>query len=320
MKIVLLGSSKFSRLVGEHILNSQHEIVAIVTQPDKVNARNNKIIDGEMKVFANMHNIPIYQFESINRDGEEVLKRLNADIFVTASYGQIIKQNILDICPIINVHGSLLPKYRGSAPIQWAIINGEKETGVAIMRTERGLDCGEVYLSKKIDILDTDTFDTMFEKLGNLGGQAIVEFMDNFDFYINNGVKQNEGEMTYFPMLNKEMSRIDFNKPSDEIVNLIRGLSTCMTTYFVYNNARYKVLFASFYKGSNDNVIEQMNDQNIVAGTILVASAKQGLVIKTQNGAIEIDTIQPEGKKPMKAKDFCNSGKLPVGKVVNNEN
>ena len=166
MKIVFFGTSNFSRLVAEKILNSDHNIVAIVAQPDKVNGRNNKVTFNEMKVFALEHNIPIYQFAKLNLEGEEILKSLNADLFVTASYGQIIKQNILDICPIINVHGSLLPKYRGPAPIQWSIINGEKVTGVTIMQTELGLDCGEMYLKKELEILPTDTCDTLFEKLG----------------------------------------------------------------------------------------------------------------------------------------------------------
>ena len=316
MKIVLLGSSKFSKLVGEHILNSKHQILAVVAQPDKVNARNNKIVAGDMKVFATEHNIPIYQFENINKQGEDILKSLGADIFVTASYGQIIRQNILDICPIINVHGSILPKYRGSAPIQWAIINGENETGVSIMKTEKGIDCGEVYLTKTLPILETDTFDTLFEKLGNLGGEAIVEFMDNFNDLINKGVEQSEKEMTYFPMLTKEMSKLDFSQEATKLVNLIKGLSTCMTCYFIYNDARYKVLFARVYAGENSEIINKINDENVAVGTILSANAKQGLVIKTHAGAIEIETIQPEGKKPMRAKDFCNSGKLQPGQLI----
>jgi len=306
MKIVFFGTSNFSRLVAEKILNSDHNIVAIVAQPDKVNGRNNKVTFNEMKVFALEHNIPIYQFAKLNLEGEEILKSLNADLFVTASYGQIIKQNILDICPIINVHGSLLPKYRGPAPIQWCLINGETKTGVTIMRTELGLDCGEMYLKKELEILPTDTCDTLFEKLGVLGGEAIVEFLDNYKDLICKGIKQNEEEKSYFPMLTKEMSLLDFNQSSIKLVNLIRGLSTCNTAYFLYNNLRYKVLFASAVEGNGN------------AGIVLEASAKKGLIIATSEGALRIETIQPEGKKPMSAKDFCNSGKIKVGDFLNN--
>lgn len=304
MNIVFFGTSSFSRLVAEKILNSKHKIVAIVAQPDKVNGRNNKVTFNEMKVFAIEHNIPIYQFAKLNLEGEEVLKSLNADLFVTASYGQIIKQNILDICPIINVHGSLLPKYRGPAPIQWCLINGETKTGVTIMRTELGLDCGEMYLKKVLEILPTDTSDTLFDKLGVLGGEAIVEFLDNYDALINNGQIQDESEMTYYPMLTKEVSLLDFNQISVKLVNLIRGLSSCNTAYFMHNNVRYKVLFASVTDGQGQ------------AGQVLEASAKKGLVIATSDGAIRVETIQPEGKKPMNAKDFCNSGKIKVGDII----
>jgi len=319
MNIVLFGSSKFTKIVGEHILNSNHKILAVVSQPDKVNARGNKIVEGEMKVFSRVNDIPLFQFANLNKEGEEILKNLNADIFVTASYGQIIKQNILDICPIINVHGSLLPKYRGSAPIQWALINGESSTGVTIMRTERGLDCGKMYLKKSLDILPTDTFDILFEKLAHLGGEAIVEFMDNYSTLINNGIAQNEEEMTYFPMLTKEMAKLDFSKTTKEIVNLVRGLSSCNSCYFVINNARYKVLFASNFEKYSQEILDKINDKNIPCGTVLSASCKQGLVIKTVDGAIEIETIQPEGKKPMRAKDFCNSGKIKVGETLEND-
>lgn len=304
MNIVLFGTSNFSTLVAEKLKNSKHTIVAVVTQADKVNGRNGKISFNELKVFAINNNIPCYQFEKLNRDGEEILKSLKADCFVTASYGQIVKQNILDICPIYNVHASLLPKYRGSSPIQWCLINGEKKTGVTIMKTELGLDSGEMYLKKQLDILDTDTSDTLFEKLGVLGGDAIVEFLDNIEYYTKNATQQNESEMTYFPMLKKEMAEIDFNQPTEKIVNLVRGLSTCMTAYFVHNNSRYKVIFArsSNIKGNVGEVIE--------------ASYKNGLIIGTADGAVEIVKIQPEGKSIMDAKAFCNGGKIKVGDLV----
>lgn len=308
MNIVFFGTSRFSELVAEALIYSKHKILAIVTQPDKVNGRNNKVTFNELKIFASKHNIPCYQFEKLNRDGEEILKGLNADCFVTASYGQIIKQNILDICPIYNVHASLLPKYRGSAPIQWCLINGEKETGVSIMRTELGLDCGEVYLTKKIAIEETDIADTLFDKLALLGGQAIVEFLDNHDNLVKQGKQQDESQMTYFPMLNKEMSKLNFNNSSDQIVNLIRGLATNMTAYFIFNDLRYKVLFAKKYIGEFN--------QNSAIGEVLLSSSKQGLVVKTNDGAIEIITIQPEGKKAMSAKDFCNGGKIKQGDII----
>lgn len=307
MNIVFFGTNEFSATVAKAILNSKHKILAIVTQPDKVNSRGNKVKFNALKQFALDNNIAVHQFAKLNIEGEEILKKYDADFFVTASYGQIIKQNILDIpkYAIVNVHGSLLPKYRGPAPIQWAIINGENVTGVTIMKTELGLDCGEMYLKKELKILPDDTSDSVFNKLSTLGGEAIVEFLDNAEYYMVNGVKQDESQKTYFPMLTKEMAHIDFNTPSEKLVNLIRGQYSCNTMYFVFNGVRYKVAFAKIAEGKGN------------AGVVLEANAKKGLVVATADGAIEITTIQPEGKSEMNCKAFCNGNKIKVGDILN---
>ena len=290
MNIVFFGSSEFSLGVAEAIYKSQHKILAIVSQPDKINSRGGKVKFNALKQFAIDKNIPIHQFAKLNIEGEEILKQYDADFFVTASYGQIIKQNILDI-----------PKYRGPAPIQWAIINGETKTGVTIMKTELGLDCGEMYLKKEVDILPTDTSDSVFSKLSTLGGVAIVEFLDNAEYYISRGEQQDESQKTYFPMLSKEMSKIDFNIPSEKLVNLIRGQYSCNTMYFIHNGMRYKVGFV------------EKRDLSGQAGEVLEASSKKGLIVATEDSAVEIKKIQPEGKAEMDAKAFCNSGKIKVG-------
>ena len=307
MNIVFFGTNEFSATVAEAIFNSGHKILAIVAQPDKANSRGGKVKFNALKQFALNNNIPLHQFAKLNLEGEDVLREYNADFFVTASYGQFIKQNILDLpkYSIVNVHGSLLPKYRGPAPIQWSIINGEKVTGVTIMKTELGLDCGEMYLKKELEILPEDTSDSVFSKLATLGGEAIVEFLNNADYYINNGELQDESQMTYHPMLTKEMAYIDFNTPSEKLVNLIRGQYSCNTMYFTFNGARYKVGFAKAV------------DMQGTAGQVLEASAKKGLVIATSDSAIEIITIQPEGKPMMDARAFCNGGKIKAGDVVN---
>jgi len=308
MNIVFFGTNEFSATVAEAIFNSRHKILAVVAQPDKANSRGGKVKFNALKQFALNNNIPLHQFTKLNIEGEEVLKSYNADFFVTASYGQIIKQNILDLpkYSIVNVHGSLLPKYRGPAPIQWSIINGEKVTGVTIMKTELGLDCGEMYLKKEIEITLDDTSDSLFSKMAIVGGEAIVEFLDNAEHYINNGELQNESEMTYFPMLTKEMAHIDFNNESEKLVNLIRGQHSCNTMYFTFNGARYKVGFA------------KVVDMQGSAGEVLEASAKKGLIVATSDCAIEITKIQPEGKPMMDARAFCNGGKIKVGDILNN--
>ena len=308
MNIVFFGTNEFSATVAEAIFNSEHKILAIVAQPDKANSRGGKIKFNALKQFALDNNIPLHQFAKLNIEGEEVLREYNADFFVTASYGQIIKQNILDLpkYSIVNVHGSLLPKYRGPAPIQWSIINGEKVTGITIMKTELGLDCGEMYLKKELNILPEDTSDSVFSKLATLGGEAIVEFLDNAEYYINNGEMQDESQMTYHPMLTKEMAHIDFNTPSEKLINLIRGQYSCNTMYFIFNGARYKVGFA------------KVIDAKGQAGEVLEASAKKGLIIATSDSAIEVITIQPEGKPMMDARAFCNGGKIKINNILNN--
>ena len=158
MKVIFLGTPEFGAICLNAILQSKHEVVAVVCQPDKLAGRGNKLTVSPVKALANKFNIPVYQFQKIRIDGVDTLKSIKADIMVTAAYGQILSQEIIDICPhkIINVHGSLLPKYRGAAPIQYALLNGEQSTGVTIMKTEAGIDTGDMLLKKEIKI---DEFD-----------------------------------------------------------------------------------------------------------------------------------------------------------------
>lgn len=308
MKIVFFGTSQFAINIIEGILSTDNELCAIVCQPDKVNQRNNKVEYSPVKNFAIKNNIPLFQFKKLNKDGEQILKDLAPDIIITASFGQIIRRNILDIPKfgIYNVHGSLLPKYRGPAPIQWSVINGESKTGITIMKTEEGIDCGEMYLKKECEILDDDTASSMFDKLSTLGKEAIIEFLDKFEYYTKHGEKQDETQATYFPMLKKEDAQINFDNNSKNIVNMIKGYDM-LGAFFFYKNVRYKVLFAK--------VSEKVFDEK-PAGTILCAKSKIGLVISTKDGAVEILKIQPENKKIMSIKDFLNGAKFEVGDTI----
>lgn len=305
MNIVFFGTGRFSATILDGLIQIGQNVVAVVTQPDKANARNNKIIFSEIKQYAIDHNIPCYQFAKLNLEGEEILKNLNADMFVTASYGQIIKQNILDIPKLgtINVHASLLPKYRGPAPIQAAIMNGDRKTGITIMRTELGLDTGDMYLSREIDILPEDTSSTMFTKLADLGVVCLEEFFSKFDHYWSNPIPQDEAKATYFPMIKKEDYLIDFNMCSFDLVNKIRALENC---YFIYNGVRYKVQFA---------VISDLMGE---IGEIIKCNSKDGLIIGCKDRAIEIVTIQPEGKQKMFALSYMNSNKFKEGDKIEN--
>lgn len=305
MKIVFFGTGDFSRTILKGLIDMGQTVVAVVTQPDKVNARNGKIIPSEIKTFCLDNSLPLYQFNSVSKEGEDTLKSYNADLFVTASFGQIIKQNILDIPRFgtINVHASLLPKYRGSSPIQWAIMNGEKKTGITIMQTVLALDAGDIFLQKEIAINEDDTSSSVFNKLSTLGVECLREFFDNFNYYISNSKPQDESQMTYYPMIKKEDFLLDFNQPAEAIVNKIRALENC---YFVFKGARYKI-----QKATKTNLTGK-------SGEVLKADSKNGFVIACKEDAINVEIMQPEGKQKMPAKNYMNSNKFKVGDELQN--
>lgn len=305
MNIVFFGTGKFSATILEGLIANGQNVLAVVTQPDKANARNNKIVFSSIKQYCIEHDIPCYQFAKLNLEGEEILKSLNPDLFVTASYGQIIKQNILDIPKYgtINVHASLLPKYRGPAPIQASILNGDKKTGITIMKTELGLDTGDIYLMKEIDILPEDTASSVFDKLANLGVDCLKEFFAKFDYYINNHIPQDDSKSSYFPMIKKEDYLLDFNMCAYDLCNKIRALENC---YFIYKGMRFKVSFAV------------MNERVGEVGQIIKCNGKDGLIIGCRDKSIEVVYIQPEGKQKMLALQYMNANKFVLGEIIEN--
>ena len=309
MKVIFLGTPEFSVEVLNEIVKSKHNVVAVVCQPDKPSGRGNKLVAPPLKIRAQELNIPVYQFVKIRRDGVEDLKSLNADIMVTAAYGQILSQEIIDICPngIINVHGSLLPKYRGASPIQSAIINGEKETGITIMKTEAGVDTGDMIISEKVEILDNDTYGTLSEKLSFVGAKLCVEALDMIENKTAVFVPQNHEQATFTKMLKKEDTIIDFNKTANEIVNHVRGLNPNPVAIFNLNNESYKVFEAKQkeYDGTEEN------------GTVIMSSSKTGLVIKCDGGAVEIVEMIAPNSKRMLAKSYLNGKKIDIGSVCN---
>ena len=206
MKIIFLGTPEFSVSVLADLLNSKHEIIAVVTQPDKPFGRSGKLQASPVKVFAQKHNLKVLQFERIKRlSAIEELKTLNADIMITAAYGQMLSQAVLDITPlgVFNVHGSLLPKYRGAAPIQWAIINGETITGITIMKTNIGMDTGDMLLKEKIRMEKDDTSGDLFKKMSKIAGTVLLKALQKIENKTAVFKKQDEKKATHFPMLKK---------------------------------------------------------------------------------------------------------------------
>ncbi|MGI5842141.1 MAG: methionyl-tRNA formyltransferase [Christensenellales bacterium] len=309
MKIAFFGTPEFALTVLQHLHTLNHEIVAVVCAVDKPQGRGNKLTPPPTKVFALEKGIKVLQYNKVRLEGVEDLKALNADIFVTAAFGQILSQEILDIAPlgVINVHGSLLPKYRGAAPVQYALLNGEEKTGVTIMKTFVGIDDGDMILKKEIDILPEDNAETLMDKIAHLGAKALEEAL----VQIENGTAvytpQNHEEATFTRMLKKENAFINFNTSAKAVVNFVRAFNPNPVAKFVYNGEEHKVFKAS--------VIEQSH--NYKAGEVVSASIKEGLVIACQENLVKIEELSAPSSKKLSAKDFLNGRKIEIGTILN---
>ena len=306
MRIVFLGTPDFAVKPLEAIINSRHEVLAVVTQPDKPVGRKGIITPCDVKVFAQSKGVKTLSYNKIRLEGVEDLKALNPDIMVTCAYGQILSKEILEIAKhgVINIHASLLPKYRGSAPIQWAIINGEKQTGVTIMQTDVGVDTGDIIKAVSLDILETETAGELFDRLSDLGAKTIVSVLDDIENGNITKTKQDESLATHVCMLKKEDGKLDFNKSTFDIINLIRGLKPWPIAFTYLKGKTLKVYSASQVDGSGK------------AGEVLFADVKNGLIVATGDGAIKINELQLEGSKKMTARDFLVGNKLEKGEVL----
>lgn len=302
-----MGTPKYGAIVLKKLIESRHKVVAVVCQPDKPVGRKQILTPPETKVLAKENNIPVYQFKKIRIDGVETLKKIDADIIVTAAYGQILSQEILDITKfgVYNVHASVLPKYRGSSPIQWSLINGEKTIGVTILKTLKGLDNGPILLTKECDILDTDTVESLMEKLGELGADLMLEGLDLLESGNYVLTPQNENEMTYFPMLKKENSNIDFSKSATEICNFVRGMVEWPVAVTNIMGNATKVFKAE--------PVSYLAEREYANAEVVCATSKLGLIVKCGDGFVRLLEIQPQNSKRMKDKDFLNGKKIPVG-------
>lgn len=308
MKIIFLGTPTFAIPALEAIASSHHEILAVVTQPDTAKNRGKKIIATPVKEFAVEKGLKVLQYNKIRVEGVEELKALAPDIMVTCAYGQILSQKLIDIPThgIINIHGSLLPKYRGAAPIQWSVLNGDAKTGITLMKTERGIDTGDMLLAKEIEITDDDTSGSMFEKLSALGGEIILEGLDLIESGKAIFTVQDHENATHARMIEKEDGKIDFSKTTREVFNHIRGMNPSPSAFFEYNGDKIKVHSAAIAQGEFEGT----------AGEVLTADRKNGIIIKTADGAIAIKNLQFPNSKALSDKDFLNGKSLETGKIL----
>ncbi len=304
MKLIFMGTPDFAVPCLESILNAGHEVAAVFTQPDKPRGRKQELTPPEVKVCALAHELPVYQPKTL-RDGDalKLIESISPDCIVVAAYGKILPNEVLD-CPkygCINVHGSLLPKYRGAAPIQWSVINGDAETGVTIMQMGEGLDTGDMLYKKAIPIGIDDTAESMFEKLSALGADMIAEALEKLERGELIPEKQNDSLSTYAPMLDKSISVIDWHKSAPQVHNLVRGLYSWPIAQTTLHGRKLKI-----YRTTPC-------EKNGEAGAII---SLDPLTVACSEGSVIIHELQLEGKKRMDAKAFLIGHPLKKGEKL----
>ncbi len=308
MKIVFMGTPDFAVTSLKALADEGHEILLVVSQPDKPKGRGHKLAATPVKECALSLNYEVYQPESLkNDDAYSYLKSFDADLFVVVAYGQILSERVLNLPKLgcINVHASLLPKYRGAAPIQWSIINGENKTGITTLFMNKGLDTGDMILKKEITIEKSDTGESLHDKLAVLGAETLIETIRLFENDAIIREKQDDSESCYAPMITKETAKINFNCSPDEIYNLVRGMNSYPYAQTNYDGKLMKIISCKPLE----------KDFNGEYGEIINVSP-EGIVIKCGNGAINITEIQMEGKKKMPVSEYIKGNSISVGKIL----
>ena len=305
MRIVFMGTPDFAEESLKKIYEAKHEILAVVTNPDRPKGRGMKMISTPVKQYAIEKNLKVIQPEKIRNNVEfiEEIKKLNPDVICVVAYGKILPKEILEIPTFgcINVHASLLPKYRGAAPIQWAILNGDKTTGVTTMYMDEGMDTGDIILKKEVSINDNQTTGELWDELKKIGGDLLVDTLEE----IKNGtaprIKQDK-DFSMAPMLSKSMAQINWNtKTAEEIKNLVRGLNPIMGAYTFLKGKKIK-----FWKVQiiDENEIQVENMNFLKNGTVIISDSKDGIYIKCKDGIIKILEIQGENAKRMTIQEY----------------
>ena len=305
LNIVFMGTPDFARESLKAIYEAGHNILAVVTNPDKPKGRGMKMVASPVKEFALEKGLTVYQPEKVRKNEEfiEKIKSLNPDVICVVAYGKILPKEILEIPKYgcINVHGSLLPKYRGAAPIQWAVLNGDKETGVTTMYMDVGMDTGDMILKEKVEIGEDETTGELWDRLSKIGGKLLVETLKQIEEGTAPREKQGE-EFTMAPMLNKEMSKINWDEQTAQnIKNLVRGLNPIMGAYTFLDEKKIKFWKVDIAK--QDEIIAD-NIEILKNGTVILSNPKDGLFIKTKDGILKVLEIQGENAKRMSIGEF----------------
>ena len=311
MKIVFMGTPDFARENLKAVYEAGHDVVGVVTNPDKPKGRGMKLLPSEVKEFALEKGLDLYQPVKIRQNEEffNQLKQLNPDVICVVAYGKILPKELLEIPKFgcINVHASLLPKYRGAAHIQWAVLNGDKTTGVTTMYMDIGMDTGDMILKEEVQIGEDETTGELWDRLSKIGAKLLVKTLELIEKGEAPREKQGE-DFTLAPMLSKDMAKIDWEtKTAKEIKNLVRGLNPIMGAYAFLNGKKIK-----FWKVAvaTDEEIVTENMDFIQNGTVLLSNPKDGLFIKTKEGILKVIEIQGENAKRMPIQDFLRGNNI----------
>ena len=310
MKVIFMGTPDLSVGTLEALIDAGHEVVLVVTQPDKPKGRGGKVLYTPVKEAALAHDIPVYQPVKI-REPEciEELRKYKADIMVVIAFGQILPKEILEMTPYgcVNVHASLLPAYRGAAPIQWAVINGDKVSGVTTMQMDEGLDTGDMLLKEEIVLDEKETGGSLHDKIADAGARLCIETLKALEQGTVTPVKQGESTTEYARMLDKRMGNISWEKPAEEIERLIRGLNPWPSAYTDWNGKVMKIWQAEVCEG----------DTKEGPGTV-VKVEKDGFYVQTGKDLLKVTELQIPGKKKMDAGAFLRGCRIENGEVLKN--
>lgn len=318
MNIIFMGTPDFAVPSLQALLEEGYNVTTVVTQPDRPKGRKRVLTPPPVKVEAEKHGIPVLQPEKLRQaDSVELLRQLKPDLIVTAAYGQILPKAVLDLPKhgCINIHASLLPKYRGGAPIHHAVIRGEATTGVTIMYMAVGLDTGDMIASVELPIEDTDTTGTLFEKLSIAGSELLKGILPDLLAGRLTAVPQNEAEAIYSPNIRREDELIDWSRSAVNIWNQVRGLNPFPGAYTLWNGEVMKVWGSANPKGTQSRIFETTP----VPGTVL-GSSEQGIEVMTGEGTLWLTDIQPAGKKAMPVSEFIRGVQIAPGTILGSVN
>lgn len=305
MRVIFMGTPDFAVPSLEALL-TKHEVVLVVTQPDKPKGRGKKMVPTPVKACALEHGIPVLQPEKVKEpEFVEHLRSYEPDLIAVTAFGQILSEPILEMPKYgcINVHGSLLPKYRGAAPMQWSIIDGEKVTGITTMYMAKGLDSGDMLLKAEVEITDDDTFATIHDKMAVTGANLLLDTLDQLEAGTLKRIPQDHDAATYAPMITKETGHIDWSKNRQDIINLIRGLNPTPAAYTIYEEEVLKIFGA---------VLSDVQADGAASGEI-VAVVKKGFVVKCGDGCLLITEVQARGGKRMMTDAYLRGHAMKEG-------